>query len=387
MPDVIILGAGAAGLMCAIEAGKRGRSVVVLERNHRIGEKIRISGGGRCNFTNRITEHEHYNSENPHFCKSALARLTPDDVIARVEKHGIGYHEKTLGQLFCDRSSRQIIDMLQDECRDAGVTIVVNCHVRQVRKGDRFVVETDTGEMESASLIIATGGLSIPKMGATDFGYRLARQFGLHVTQTMPGLVPITWNRQDASFFSELSGVSLDAITSCNGQSFREHILLTHRGLSGPAILQISSYWKPGDMTMVNLSPEVDLGKLLTEKRHAGTDVSAVLSEIIPRRLAKKLCERKGWLKPLPEYSTGELLSIAAQLHGWEVRPAGTEGYAKAEVTCGGVDTRDLSSKTMEAREVPGLFVIGEVMDVTGHLGGYNFQWAWASGFAAGQAV
>lgn len=386
MPDVIILGAGAAGLMCAIEAGKRGRSVIVLERNHRIGEKIRISGGGRCNFTNRVTEHEHYISENPHFCKSALARLTPDDVIARVEKHGIGYHEKTLGQLFCDRSSRQIIDMLQDECRDAGVTIVVNCHVRQVRKGDRFVVETDTGEMESASLVIATGGLSIPKMGATDFGYRLARQFGLNVTQTKPGLVPVTATRQDVSFFSELSGVSLDAITSCNGQSFREHILLTHRGLSGPAILQISSYWKPGDTIVIDVSPEVDLRSLLTE-RLAGADVSTILSGIIPRRLAKKLCERNGWMKALPEYSTGELLSMAAQLHGWEVRPAGTEGYAKAEVTCGGVDTRDLSSKTMEAREVPGLFVIGEVMDVTGHLGGYNFQWAWSSGFAAGQAV
>ena len=384
--DVIILGAGAAGLMCAIEAGKRGRSVVVLERNHRIGEKIRISGGGRCNFTNRVTEHDHYISENPHFCKSALARLTPDDVIERVEKHGIGYHEKTLGQLFCDRSSRQIIDMLQDECRDAGVTIVVNCHVRQVRKGDRFVVETDTGEMESASLVIATGGLSIPKMGATDFGYRLARQFGLNVTQTKPGLVPVTATRQDVSFFSELSGVSLDAITSCNGQSFREHILLTHRGLSGPAILQISSYWKPGDTIVIDVSPEVDLRSLLTE-RLAGADVSTILSGIIPRRLAKKLCERNGWMKALPEYSTGELLSMAAQLHGWEVRPAGTEGYAKAEVTCGGVDTRDLSSKTMEAREVPGLFVIGEVMDVTGHLGGYNFQWAWSSGFAAGQAV
>ena len=387
MPDVIILGAGAAGLMCAIEAGKRGRSVLVFERNQRIGEKIRISGGGRCNFTNKVTEHEHYVSENPHFCKSALARLTPNDFIAMVEKHGIRYHEKTLGQLFCDESSRQIIAMLERECNDAGVRVAVNCHVSEVRKRDRFVVTTNAGEIESGSLVIATGGLSIPKLGATDLGYRLARQFGLSITQTMPGLVPLTLSQEDVSFFGELSGVSLDAIASCNGRSFRENILFTHRGLSGPAILQISSYWKPGNTISINLSPDVDLREILAEKHRSGLKLSTVLSDIFPRRLAKKLCERYGWSKSVHHYSTEELVSIAAQLHEWKLEPKGTEGYSKAEVTCGGVDTKGLSSKTMEAKNVPGLFFIGEVVDVTGHLGGYNFQWAWASGFVAGQVV
>jgi len=387
MPDVIILGGGAAGLMCAIEAGKRGRSVLVLERNPRIGEKIRISGGGRCNFTNKVTEHEHYISENPHFRKSALARLTPDDIIAMVEKHGIAYHEKTAGQLFCDRSSVQIIDMLQKECNDAGAKVAVNCHVSGVRKGDRFVVTTDAGEMESSSLVIATGGLSIPRMGATDFGYRLASQFGLNITQTSPGLVPITLSQEDASFFGGLSGVSLNANTTCNGASFRESILFTHRGLSGPGILQISSYWKPGNTISIDLSPDVDLRKFLTEKHRSAMELSTVLSEIFPKRLARTLCELYGWSKSLHHYSTGELLAIAAQLHNWTLEPSGTEGYSKAEVTCGGVDTKGLSSRTMEARNVPGLFVIGEVVDVTGYLGGYNFQWAWASGFVAGQVV
>ena len=385
MPDVIILGAGAAGLMCGIEAGKRGRSVVVLERNQKIGEKIRISGGGRCNFTNRVTEHEHYISENPHFCKSALARFTPDDFIALVRKHGIGYHEKTLGQLFCDRSSRQIIAMLEKECDDAGVRIVVDCRISDVRKNKRFVVTTDTAVYESDTLVIATGGLSIPKLGATDLGYRLARQFGLSIIQTMPGLVPMTLSQQDASFFSELSGVSLEVVCSCNGQSFRENLLFTHRGLSGPAILQISSYCKPGQVISTNLSPEVKLGKFLLGKQRTGIELSTALSEILPKRLARQMCERYGWSKPLSHCSTEELTSIAAQLHDWQLEPNGTEGYAKAEVTRGGVDTSELSSKTMEARKAPGLFVIGEVVDVTGHLGGYNFQWAWASGYAAGQ--
>jgi len=387
MPDVIIIGAGAAGLMCAIEAGKRGRSVLVLERNQMIGEKIRISGGGRCNFTNKVTEHEHYISENPHFCKSALARFTPDDFIAMVKKHGIAYHEKTLGQLFCDQSSRQIIAMLEKECKDAGVRVVVNCHVSEVRKENRFVVATNTGELESSSLVIATGGLSIPKMGATDFGYRLAIQFGLSIVQTTPGLVPITFSQKDVSFFSQLSGVSLDAIAGCNGQSFRENILFTHRGLSGPAILQISSYWKPGDTITINLLPDVDLREILEERRRSDQNLSTVLSDILPRRLAKQLCERYEWSKSLHHYTTGELVSIAAELHEWKVEPRGTEGFSKAEVTCGGVDTKWLSSKTMEVINTPGLFFIGEVVDVTGHLGGYNFQWGWASGFAAGQFV
>ena len=387
MLDVIILGAGAAGLMCAIEAGKRGRSVLVLERNQQIGEKIRISGGGRCNFTNRVTEHDHYISENPHFCKSALARFTPDDFIALVRKHGIAYHEKTLGQLFCDQSSRQIIDLLEKECGDAGVKIVVDCQVSGVRKGKRFIVSTNSEEFESDSLVIATGGLSIPKLGATDFGYRLARQFGLNVVQTAPGLVPITFSQEDVSIFSELSGVSLEVIASCNGQAFRENLLFTHRGLSGPAILQLSSYWNPGDPISVNLSPDVDLRKFFSEKNQSGTEFSTMLSEILPKRMAKQLCERYGWSKLLHRYSAAELSSIAAQLHDWKLEPKGTEGFSKAEVTRGGVDTNELSSKTMEARMVPGLFVIGEVVDVTGHLGGYNFQWAWASGFVAGQYV
>ncbi len=387
MPNVIILGGGAAGLLCAIEAGKRGRSVLVLERNQTIGEKIRISGGGRCNFTNRVTEHEHYLSENPHFCKSALARFTPDDFIALVKKHNIAYHEKTLGQLFCDQSSRQIIVMLEKECSDAGVRIAVNSRVSDVRKESHFTVTTETETYESDSLVIATGGLSIPKMGATDLGYRLAKQFGLNVTHTTPGLVPLTFPKEDVSFFSELSGASHEVKCRCNGQSFRENLLFTHRGLSGPAILQISSYWKPGDTISINLSPDVELGKLLADKHRSGGELSTTLSEIVPKRLAKKLCERYGWSKPLSQYSTEELSSIATQLHDWKLEPSGTEGYSKAEVTCGGVDTNELSSKTMEARKVPGLFVIGEVVDVTGHLGGYNFQWAWASGYAAGQYV
>jgi predicted Rossmann fold flavoprotein len=385
MPDVIILGAGAAGLMCAIESGKRGRSVLVLERNEKIGEKIRISGGGRCNFTNRVTDHEHYISKNTHFSKSALARFTPDDFIAMVARHGVAYHEKTLGQLFCDESSRQIIAMLEKECSDAGVRIIVGARINSVRKESRFVVRTESGEYDSDSLVIATGGLSIPALGATDFGYRLARQFSLDITQTTPGLVPVKASQEEVSFFSGLSGVSLDAIATCNGQSFRENVLFTHRGLSGPAVLQISSYWKPGSAISINLSPEVDLRVRLEEQRQSSTELATILAGILPRRLAKRFCERFGWSKPLQHYSTGELSAIAGQLHDWRMVPEGTEGYSKAEVTCGGVDTKGLSSKTMEARDVPGLFVIGEVVDVTGHLGGYNFQWAWASGFVAGQ--
>jgi predicted Rossmann fold flavoprotein len=373
--------------MCAIEAGKRGKSVLVLERNRKIGEKIRISGGGRCNFTNIAADDGHYISENPHFCKSALARYTPDDFIALVRKHGIDYHEKTLGQLFCDESSDQIIKMLEKECNDAGVRIEVGSQVTQVSKKGGFVVVREGEEYEAESLVIATGGLSIPKLGATDLGYRLARQFGLKVTQPIPGLVPVTFSPKDFSFFTGLSGISVDVICSCNGQSFRENLLVTHRGLSGPAILQISSYWKPGEAISVNLSPDVELGSFLADKHRPGNEVSTRLSEILPKRLARRLCEHYGWSKPLHQYSNGELSSIAALLHNWKLEPNGTEGYGKAEVTCGGVDTNELSSKTMEARKVPGLFIIGEVVDVTGHLGGYNFQWAWASGFVAGQYV
>ncbi len=385
--DVIILGAGAAGLMCAIEAGKRGRSIVVLERNEKIGEKIRISGGGRCNFTNIVTDHEHYISDNPHFCKSALARFTPDDFIALIEKHGIKYHEKKLGQLFCDQSSKEIISMLEKECADAGVDIATGCHVTDVHKGEQFSVTTDAEEIKSESLVIATGGLSIPKMGATDFGYRLAKKFGLNVTFTRPGLVPLTFDKEDVLFFNELSGASLDAVVSCNGTSFRENILFTHRGLSGPAILQISSYWNRGDEISVDLSPDVDLLEYLKGKHSAVAELSTVLSGIFPTRLAKQWCERYVPTKPILHFSFKELAAIADQLHHWNLVPQGTEGYEKAEVTCGGVDTNELSSKTMEAKKAPGVFFIGEVVDVTGHLGGYNFQWAWASGFVAGEVV
>jgi predicted Rossmann fold flavoprotein len=387
MPDVIILGAGAAGLMCAIEAGKRGRSVLVLERNPEVAEKVRISGGGRCNFTNTVTDHDHYLSQNPHFCKSALARFSPDDFIALIEKHRIAYHEKTAGQLFCDGSSRQVIEMLKHECREAGVAIHVNSTIVRVHKGARFVVTTNRSEEESDSLVIATGGLSIPKMGATDLGYRLARQFGLNIIGTTPGLVPLTMDQQDTLLCRELSGVSLDAVVRCNGRAFRGNILFTHRGLSGPAILQISSYWTPGDPISLDLSPEADFRDILTNNHRTGLKVAAVLSTILPKRLARSLCERYGWLTSLNNFRIGELVSIGDRLHDWQLIPQGTEGYAKAEVTCGGVDTKELSSKTMEAKGVPGLYFIGEVVDVTGHLGGYNFQWAWASGFAAGKVA
>ncbi len=323
MPDVIVLGAGAAGLMCAIEAGKRRRSVLVLERNPEVGEKVRISGGGRCNFTNRMTDHENYLSQNPHFCKSALAQFSPEDFIALVEKHSIRYHEKTPGQLFCDRSSRQIIEMLKQECRDAGVAIVVNSRISSVRKGDRFVVTTTEGESASDSLVVATGGLSIPKLGATDFGYRIAQQFGLNIVNTTPGLVPLTMNKQDTLLCSQLSGVSLDAVVRWKGRSFRGNILFTHRGLSGPAILQISSYWKPGDVISLDLSPEADFREILTKNHRTGLKVATVLSTILPKRLTRSLCQRYGWLASLSTYRIGELVSMADRLFLRE--PRGTQ--------------------------------------------------------------
>jgi len=387
MYNVIILGAGAAGLMCAITAARRGRSVLVLERNRATGEKIRISGGGRCNFTNIDTSHEHYLSANPHFSKSALARFTPDDFIALVTKHGIQYHEKKLGQLFCDGSSHQIIEMLESDCEERGAKIVLECDISSVRKDDRFVIETSQGSFESDSLVVATGGLSIPKLGATDFGYGIAKQFGINVTSLRPGLVPFTFSRTDRSFFTEISGVSLEAIVTCNGRTFRESILFTHRGLSGPGILQVSSYWNRGDEISVNLSPDVDLLEFFKAKQRSSVELTTALSEILPRRLAKQWCEKYVSSMPLHHYSPRKLESIAAQLHSWKLVPEATEGYPKAEVTVGGVDTNELSSKTMESTRVPGLYFIGEVVDVTGHLGGYNFQWAWASGFVAGQYV
>jgi predicted Rossmann fold flavoprotein len=383
--DVIIIGGGAAGLFCAIEAGKRGRSVLVLERSDRVGKKIAISGGGRCNFTNLNTGPDNFISANPDFCKSALARYTPEDFIALVRKHRIAYHEKKLGQLFCDESSREIIGMLLAECEAAGVSIRLNCLVQKIHKETGFTLETNQGRFECASLVIATGGLSIAPIGATDFGYRIARQMGLRVRETRPALVPLTFAPQTLRELKALSGISIDARVSCNDAEFRENILLTHRGLSGPAILQISSYWKKGDAIKIDLLPEVDALELLSEKHRGEVELANLLAQFLPRRFAHAWCELYGPNRPMRLYSQKELSEVARRLHSWQLMPDGTEGYKKAEVTAGGVDTDELSSKTMEARRVHGLYFIGEVLDVTGHLGGYNFQWAWASGYAAGQ--
>jgi predicted Rossmann fold flavoprotein len=385
--DVIVIGAGAAGLFCAIEAGRRGRSVLVLEHAERVGKKIGISGGGRCNFTNIYTSPENYISANPHFCKSALARYTPSDFISLVEKHGIAYHEKKLGQLFCDGSSRQIIKMLLDECERAGVEIRCSCQVLSVLKETAFTVETNQGSFVSSSLVVATGGLSIPTLGATDFGYRIARQFGLRIEEMRPALVPLILNSQTQKQLTTLSGISLDAIVDCLGTEFRENILITHRGLSGPAILQISSYWQPGAPLSINLLPEEDALALLRESRNSEMELINLLAQRWPRRFAQVWCQLYAASKPIRQYAEKELNDIARKIHRMQLVPAGTEGYRKAEVTAGGVATSELSSQTMEARRAPGLYFIGEVVDVTGHLGGYNFQWAWASGYVAGQAV
>ena len=385
--DVIVIGGGAAGLMCAIEAGKRGRSVAVLEHTERLGKKILISGGGRCNFTNLHAGPENYLSANPHFCKSALARHTPADFLARVERHGIAWHEKKLGQLFCDTSSREIVAMLQRECETARVRIILNSQVREVRKPAAYEVVTSQGTLTGDALVVATGGLSFPKMGATDFGYRLARQFGLKLVEARPGLVPLTFSEADQRLFAELSGVSIDAVVRWNGHAFRENLLFTHRGLSGPAILQISNYCQAGDALAVDLLPEQSALEFLSAARGQPRELATVLSERLPRRFVQMWCGRFAPSQAMNRYSNRQLEDIAHHLHHWELRPADTEGYAKAEVTLGGVDTGELSSKSMEARDMPGLFFIGEVVDVTGWLGGYNFQWAWASGFAAGQCV
>lgn len=383
--DVLIIGAGAAGLMCAIEAGKRGRTVLLIEHNAVIGEKIRISGGGRCNFTNLHADHGNYLSSNEHFCKSALARYTTGDFIALVEQHRIPYHEKTLGQLFCNESARQIIDMLKQECDEAGVVIESGCAVQNVRKGERFETATTKGNVVSVSLVVATGGLSIPQLGATNFAFALAEDFGLKVTPLRPGLVPLTFEGEDLRFFHSLSGVSLNAVVHCNGIEFREKILFTHRGLSGPAILQISSYWRDGDSIVINLLPNNDILDLLLSHHQTTKEITTILDNHLPHRFVKGWFERSGGSKPMNRYSRKELETIAHALHHWEVRPTGTEGFDKAEVTVGGIDTNELSSKTMEAKKVKGLYCIGECVDVTGWLGGYNFQWAWASGWVAGQ--
>jgi len=383
--DVVVLGAGAAGLFCASEAGKRGRRVAVLERAERAGKKILISGGGRCNFTNIYCQPENFLSANPHFAKSALARFTPADFIALVEKHRIAYHEKTLGQLFCDHSAQEITGLLDAECRDAGVKVFLNENVREVTKTTDFVVRTDTEAFRAPALVVATGGLSIPKMGATSFGYELARQFGLKIQECRPALVPLTLNPQDRQPYCDLSGVSAEVVAACESQKFREKMLITHRGLSGPAILQISSYWQSSMPITIDLAPGQEVTALLRSSP-AGRDLTQARAAF-RRVLASRLADRWLDLHAPKDWTNHSLAELESHLHHWRITPSGTEGYEKAEVTAGGVDTDELSAKTMESRKVPGLFFIGEVVDVTGHLGGFNFQWAWASGFCAGQAL
>ena len=385
--DVVVIGGGAAGLMCAIEAGKRGRLVTVVEHSGEVGRKILISGGGRCNFTNLHTRPEHFLSANRHFAKSALARFRPGDFVAMVERHGIPYHEKSQGQLFCDRSARDVVAMLEKECAAAGVKIVTGCAIREVRPG--FSVATSAGRLEAASVVVATGGLSIPKIGATPVGYTIAKQFGLRLVDCRPALVPLTFQRQDAVRYGGLAGVSTLVEAAVNGCRFREKMLYTHRGLSGPAILQASSYWRPGEAVLVDLLPGIDLMGAVSEARAAGErmEMRTLVSRFLPKRLADRWFELHGGSRPVAALGDRELEAISASLHAWRVEPGGTEGYEKAEVTAGGVDTAELSSKTFEAKKAPGLYFIGEVVDVTGHLGGFNFQWAWASGYSAGQYV
>nr|WP_225737274.1 NAD(P)/FAD-dependent oxidoreductase [Dyella acidiphila] len=389
--DVLVIGAGAAGLMCAITAGQRGRQVLVIDHANKPGKKILMSGGGRCNFTNLGVTPAQYLSANPHFAKSALARYTPADFIALVEKHRIAYHEKELGQLFCDESSKLIVRVLLDECAAAGVRIETSCAVSQVRKSEEgFSVTTAKGVLHADALVVASGGLSIPSMGASGFGYELARQFGHNVLATRAGLVPLTLSGKHQEHYQDLAGVALPVAEARVGKrSFRAGLLFTHRGISGPSILQISSYWQPGDDLRIDLSPERELGQWLADQRAArpAAELRTVLGEQLPKRLAQRLCEQ--WLgsKPMRQYRDHELHALGAQLHDWPLVASGTEGYRTAEVTLGGVDTDGLSSSTMQSKRVPGLYFIGEVVDVTGWLGGYNFQWAWASGRAAGEAV
>jgi predicted Rossmann fold flavoprotein len=383
--DVIVIGAGAAGLMCGIEAGQRGRSVLVLEHNTAIGEKIRISGGGRCNFTNTETNHANYLSKNPHFCKSALARFTPNDFIDLLLEHRIKFHEKKLGQLFCDESAEEVIAMLRKECDYAQVRILVNCVIKEVSRENDFSLHTSLGDFTCTSLVIATGGLSVPQLGATNFAFSLARQFGVNVTKLRPGLVPLTFKPDDLRFFGSLAGLSIDAIVTCGEESFRENILFTHRGVSGPGILQASSYWEEGVNIIINVLPDLDTEQLLMENEQSKRELSTILDQHLPRRFVLAWCERLGGSKPVNQYPKKELERIAYGLQHWVLTPNGTEGFGKAEVTVGGIDTEELSSKTMESRKVPKLFFVGECVDVTGWLGGYNFQWAWASGWVAGQ--
>jgi predicted Rossmann fold flavoprotein len=388
--DVIILGAGAAGLMCAAVAGQRGHQVLLLEQARRPGEKIRISGGGRCNFTNLHTAPANFLSANPRFCHSALSGYTQRDFIALVESYRIAWHEKTRGQLFCDGSSQQIIDMLLEECRKAQVQLRLGARISAVSRGESgFVVVSDQGEFRARSLVVATGGPSIPKMGSSGFGYKIAEQFGLAIVPPRPALVPLTFDPALLAQFGDLSGVSVDAVVSCGKIRFDEALLFTHRGLSGPAILQISSYWREGHDIVIDMAPGTDVLAGLKRLRgdHPKQEMATALAGFLPKRLARTIADIAGGPERIADFSDAHLSNVAAAVRHWHVRPNGTEGYRTAEVTLGGVDTSMLSSKTFEARSVPGLYFIGEVVDVTGHLGGFNFQWAWSSGHAAGRHV
>ena len=389
--DVLIIGASASGLMCAIEAGKRGRKVIILDHASKAGKKILISGGGRCNFTNYHISAENYISHNPHFCKSALSRFTQWDFIAMLNDYQIPFHERDHGQLFCDNSAKDILNMLLAECEKSKVNIQLNCEINQIRQQEKggFTIETSRGQFRSQSLVIATGGLSIPRMGATPLGYKIAEQFGHPVWPTSAGLVPFTLQPQDKEKFSELSGIAIDSMVSNERIQFRENILFTHRGLSGPAILQISSYWQAGETISINLLPDLDLIEFLIQRKttQANVKLKTVLGEILPKRLAITLLGQKSLDKTLQALSHRCIHDIAQQLQHWQIKPNGTEGYRTAEVTCGGIDCNELSSKTLESNKVAGLFFVGEVVDVTGWLGGYNFQWAWSSGWCAGQVV
>lgn len=373
--------------MCAIEAGKRGRRVLVLDHSNKPGKKILLSGGGRCNFTNRYASPENFLSNNPHFCISALKRYSQHDFEAMVQRYKIPYHEKTLGQLFCDDSAKDILNMLLTECEQAKVVIQLQTHIEKIEKREQFCLSTNRGKVTSDSLVIATGGLSFPTMGASPFGYKIAEQFGLKVLPVRAGLVPLTLHEKDLEKLATLSGVSQEVMTTSNHKDFSEAMLFTHRGLSGPAILQISSYWQPGAWIQINLLPQLDALAYLQEKQmnRPKVELKTLLIELLPKRLAEILCQH--WLinKPINQYTHKELDDVVKTLQHWPIQPNGTEGYRTAEVTLGGVDTDEISSKTFESKKVPGLFFIGEVLDVTGHLGGFNFQWAWASGFCSGQ--
>ncbi len=389
--DVIIIGAGAAGLMCAIAAGKRQRKVLVLDHANKPGKKILMSGGGRCNFTNIHTQPDNFISHNLHFCKSALSRYTPRDFIELVKQHKISFHEKTLGQLFCDNKSKEILDMLLTECEQVGAEIRLNTKIENIDKlnDHHFKIKTSRGDFHCQSLVIASGGLSIPTMGASPFGYKVAEQFGIKVWPTRAGLVPLTLHNEDKEKLSALAGVSVDSLVSTAQQSFRENSLFTHRGLSGPAILQISSYWQPGEKLMINMLPEIDLIEKLNwhKHQHPQKQLNTVLAEYLPKRVVETFINTTSAEKKLASISLHEFEQVAAQINSWQIKPNGTEGYRTAEVTLGGVDCDAISSKTMQANNVAGLYFIGEVLDVTGWLGGYNFQWAWSSAWAAGQVV